>query len=71
MPSQQIKIVQDDAGNVTGLELVVGDDGGNERSVVSEINGDATIDIEGRAPDGTTRSGTIDPSGNGSDSLGV
>lgn len=69
MPAQEINIVQNDNGEITGLELLVRDDEGNERSVVFEPSDEGDIGIRGRGPNGE-KGGKIDPSGNGDHPLG-
>jgi hypothetical protein len=69
MASHQISIEKDSDGNVTGIELLVRDDDGSERSVVFEPTDSGDINIKGVGPNGS-KSGTMDPSGNGSKQLG-
>lgn len=56
-----------DAG---GVEILIVDDNGDERAIVLESDDNGNINIEGRGPNGK-KSGTMDPSGNGDNPLGM
>lgn len=68
--AHEISPIKDANGNLVGLELTVQEDDGTNRSVRFEVNTDGTLTVEGVAPDGTSKRGTIDPTA-GSTSLGV